>query len=578
MNRQQLIKKYLDFFKSKNHKIIENSSLIPREDPTVLFTTAGMHPLVPFLSGQQHLDGKRLCNVQRCLRTNDIDEVGDAVHHTFFEMLGNWSLGDYWKKQALEYTFEFVTKVLKLPIEKLAATCFKGDESSPKDKESAEIWKKLGIKNIIFLGKEDNWWWPAGKIGPCGPDTELFFWNSDSEIPKKINPKDERWVEIGNNVLMQYFKNEKSLIPANQKNIDFGGGVERMLAVLQGYEDNYLTDVWKPVIKKIEELSGKKYYNSSYNPKMRIIADHIKASVFILAEKITPSNTEKGYVLRRLIRRAVKYANELDLKNFTHKLVKPILEIYPDYNLEKDKNFVETELKKEEEKFLKTLEAGLKKFRKITKNKKNLNGQDAFLLYQSFGFPLEMIIEECKKFNIKFNPQTFHKENSKHQILSRTASAGKFKSGLADSSEQTTKLHTATHLLLASLKKVLKSKNLQQKGSNITKERLRLDFNFPRKLTEEEIKKVEDLVNGQIKKSLDVDKKIMKLNEAKKIKAEGIFDKKYSDKVSVFSIGDFSKEICTGPHVRNTRELGRFKILKEQSSSAGVRRIKAVLE
>jgi alanyl-tRNA synthetase len=564
ITRKQLIKKYIEFFKSKNHKAIPSASLIPENDPTVLFTTAGMHPLVPYLLGGKHPLGKRLVNVQKCIRTVDIEEVGDTTHHTFFEMLGNWSLGDYWKKEAINYSFDFLTKVLEIPKEKISITCFEGDKDAKKDTETAEIWKSLGIKKIKFLGKKDNWWGPAGKTGPCGPDTEMF---SDK-------------VEIWNDVFMEYNKNsDEKYLPAKQKNIDTGMGVERTLAALNNLQDNYLTEVFKPLIEKIEKLSGKEYNTNKEETKaMRIIADHIKASVFILSEKLKPSNTERGYVLRRLIRRAVRYGNILGIKKFTHELVEPTIKIYSeDYpELKENREFILEELKREEEKFDLTLERGLKEFKKL-KVEGKISCKDAFLLYQSFGFPVEMIEEECKKNKIKFSKKEFEEECKLHQELSRTASAGQFKSGLADHSEETTKLHTAAHLLLSALRIILKDKNIIQKGSNITPERLRLDFSFPRKLTDEEIKKVEFLVNKVISKGCLVIKEIMSPQEAKKRGASGIFDNKYGEKVSVYSIEDFSKEICAGPHVKSLKELGKFKIQKEESSSSGVRRIKAEL-
>lgn len=564
MKRRELIKKYIKFFKSKGHKEIPNTSLIPKEDPTVLFTTAGMHPLVPFLLGQKHPLGKRLCSVQRCIRTGDIDEVGDETHHTFFEMLGNWSLGDYWKKESIGYSFEFLAKILKIPKEKIAVTCFKGDKDAPKDIEAEKIWKDLGVKKIKFLGKKENWWGPAGKTGPCGPDTEIF-----------VND-----VEIWNNVFMQYEKDESGkYLPAKQKNIDTGMGVERTIAVLNGLNDNYLADSFKPIMKEIEKASKKKYgKNKDETKAMRIIADHIKASVFIIADGVIPGNKEQGYVLRRLIRRAIRYGNELGMKDFASKIAEPVFKIYGDYKILRDnKKKILEELKKEEEKFNETLEKGINILNKIIKNNKQLSGKDSFLLYQSYGFPIEMIEEECGKKKIKFSMKEFEKEVQKHQELSRTASAGKFRSGLADTSEQTTKYHTATHLLHEALRRIL-GKQVQQKGSNITPERLRFDFSFDRKLTEEEIKKIEDLVNEQIKKGLEVEMDEMPPEEAKKQGALGFFGEKYGSKVSVYTIGNFSKEICTGPHIKNTKDMGKFKIIKEESSSAGVRRIKAVLE
>jgi len=582
MKRKELIKKYVEFFISKGHEEILNSSLVPENDPSVLFTTAGMHPLVPYLLGQKHPLGNRLCNVQKCIRTGDIEEVGDSYHHTFFEMLGNWSLGDYWKEDAIKFTFEFYTKVLKISKEKLAITCFKGDKDAEKDFSSSQIWISLGIpkERVAFLGKDDNWWGPVGNTGPCGPDTEIFYWNGKSKSSKKFNPKDKNWVEIGNDVFMQYNKNEKgNYNEAKQRNVDFGGGVERGLAILNNVEDDYKTEIFLPIIKEIEKLSKKKYEGGKEITRaMRIIADHIKASVFIISEGIIPSNTEQGYVLRRLIRRSVKYARELNLKESISKIAIPVFSVYDDYSeLQKNKTKILNEIEKEEEKFKQTLERGINQFKKFSNNKK-ISGEESFLLYQSYGFPIEMIEEECKTHNIKFSEQDFEKELKKHQELSRTAAAGRFKSGLADNSEATTKLHTTAHLLLASLRQVLKDKNINQRGSNITPERLRLDFSFSRKLTDEEIKKIENLVNEKIKQSILVIREEMSLDNARKAGALGIFESKYEEKVFVYSINDFSREICAGPHVNNTKELGHFKIQKVESSSSGVRRIKAVLE
>ena len=558
MNRKELIKKYLEFFKSKNHKEIPNSSLIPKEDPTVLFTTAGMHPLVPYLLGQKHPLGKRLCGIQRCVRTGDIDEVGDETHHTFFEMLGNWSLGDYGKKEAIEYSFEFLTKISGIPGGKIAVTIFAGDKNAPKDNESNEIWKNLGINKIKFLGKEDNWWGPAGETGPCGPDTEMFV----------------NGVEIWNNVFMEYEKNKNgNYSEAKQKNVDTGMGVERTLAVLNGFDDNYLTEVWKPIIQEIEKLSGKKYKGNE--KAMRIIADHIKASVFIIADGIIPGNKEQGYVLRRLIRRAVYYGKEIGISNIS-RIAKSIFKIYNDYEeLKKNEKHLLGELDKEEQKFSQTLEKGLNEFNKLTKDEKKISGANAFLLRQSFGYPKELIKEKLEEIGIKFPEKEFEKEFEKHITISGS-SAFKFKSGLADTSEKTTKLHTATHLLNEALRVIL-SKDVKQRGSNITSERLRFDFSFDRKLTLEEIKKIEDLVNKKIQENLKVAREEMPLKKAFGSGAQGEFGAKYPEKVSVYTIGNFSKEICTGPHVKNTKELGKFKIIKEESSSAGVRRIKATL-
>jgi alanyl-tRNA synthetase len=582
MNRKQLIEKYIEFFKSKDHAEIKNSSLIPENDPTVLFTTAGMHPLVPFLSGESHPQGKRLTDVQRCIRTGDIEEVGDTVHHTLFEMLGNWSLGDYFKKETIQFSFEFLTKTLEIPVERLAVTVFKGDKDAPKDEESAQIWQELGIpkERIAFLGKKDNWWGPAGKTGPCGPDTEIFYWKpNDTLTPEKFDTNDDNWVEIWNDVLMQYNKDKDgNYNEATQKNIDTGMGVERTVAVLNNLEDNYLADMWLPLIKQIEKLSDKSYKGNER--EMRIIVDHIKAAVFIIADGAVPSNTDQGYILRRLIRRAIRYAKTLGIPqdaDVTTPLVKEMLEIYDDYDiLQKNKQKIIDELNKEEDKFEKTLEKGLRIFNKHSVQ--NIDGKTSFLLFQSYGFPIEMTIELAKEKGIEVDKEGFKKEFEQHQKLSQTASAGKFKSGLADNSEQTTKLHTACHLLNQALREILNDKEIFQRGSNITPERLRFDFNFDRKLTDEEKKAIEDLVNKKIQENIPIELEELTLGDAKAKGAQGIFDSKYGDKVKVYSIGEFSKEICAGPHIKNTSELGTFKIKKEQSCGSGIRRIKAILE
>jgi len=589
--RQDLIKAYIDFFKKKDHKEIPSSSLIPENDPTVLFTTAGMHPLVPYLLGQKHPLGKRLVDVQKCIRTGDIDEVGNATHHTFFEMLGNWSLGDYFKKGAIEYSFEFLTKILKIPIENLAVSIFEGDKDAPKDEESAKVWHSLGIpkERIAYLPKSENWWGPAGSSGPCGPDTEMFFWKTKNiPAPKKFNPDDKKWVEIWNDVLMEYIKTkEGKFLKAPQQNVDTGMGVERTLAVLNELEDNYETSIFKPIIKQIEAISEKFYADNK--KEMRIIADHLRSAVFILGDErgIKPSNTEQGYVLRRLIRRAIRYGKLLGItENFTVAVAKSVVPIYPDYpELKRNQKIIFAELEAEETRFNQTLEAGLKKFSQLSNNKSSLSGKDAFLLFQSYGFPIEMTQELAKEKNITINLEEFKKEFESHQNLSRTASAGTFKSGLADNSEKTTRLHTATHLLNEALRIVLKDENIKQKGSNITPERLRFDFNFPRKLTDEEIKKIEQFVNKKISESLAVVKEELPLQKAIKVGAQSEFGAKYPEIVSTYTVidpkeksGFFSKEICTGPHVKNTSEIGKFKIIKEEAVASGIRRIKAIVE
>src|SRR3989338_5373601 len=590
--RQELIKAYVEFFKSKKHHHIPSSSLIPENDPTVLFTTAGMHPLVPYLLGQKYPLGNRLVDVQKCIRTQDIDEVGDSIHHTFFEMLGNWSLGDYFKEDAIKFTFEFHTKILGIPLERYAVSVFEGNSDSPKDEESANVWMSLGIpkEKIAFLPKKDNWLGPVGLTGPCGPDTEMFYWSDSSKAPKKFDPSNKGWVEIGNNVFMQYIKDEKEDYHlAKQKNVDFGGGVERKLAILNGLEDNYLSSIFQPIIKEIENLSKKKYNQDEQTTKaMRIIADHIRAAVFILGDirAIKPSNVGQGYVLRRLIRRAIRYGRILGISNFTPNVAKSILPVYPDYQeLHQNHKFITAQLEEEENKFNATLEKGLKKFNEVAQDLKSIiPGKEAFLLFQSYGFPIEMTQELAEEKSLQVDLEEYNKEFEKHQDLSRTASAGVFKSGLADDSQAVRKLHTATHLLNEALRQTL-DKDIKQKGSNITSERLRFDFNFPRKLTEEEIKKIESWVNEKIKASLPVKREEIPLEEALSSGAQSEFGAKYPELVSIYTIEDktnqngwCSKEICTGPHVANTNELGHFKILKEESSAAGIRRIKAVVE
>jgi alanyl-tRNA synthetase len=588
ISRQQLIEEYIRFFQKQGHKHIPSSSLIPENDPTVLFTTAGMHPLVPYLLGQKNPLGKRLVNVQKCIRTQDIDEVGDNVHHTFFEMLGNWSLGDYFKEEAIKFSFDFLIDILNLPKEKLGFTCFKGDKDAPKDEKSAEIWSSLGIKKerIVFLPKKDNWWGPAGETGPCGPDTEMFYWSSDKPVPKIYDPKDSRWVEIWNNVFMQYIKDEKGKYNlAQQKNVDTGMGVERTLTILNGLEDNYKSSIFQPIINEIEKLSKKSYDLEENRKPMRIIADHIRAATFILGDEraIKPSNLGQGYVLRRLIRRAIRYGKILGIQeDFTSKVAKSILPIYPDYQeLHRNHKFIIEELDNEEKKFKETLEKGLKKFNEISKDLKTIiPGKEAFLLFQSYGFPIEMTQELAEEKEMKVDLEEYNEEFKRHQDLSRTLSSGMFKSGLADDSQATKRLHTATHLLNEALRIIL-SNEIKQRGSNINPERLRFDFNFPRKLTQEELKKIEDFINEKIQASLEVKREEIPLKDALENGAQAEFQAKYPELVSVYTIKDnsnkgwFSKEICTGPHVSNTKEIGKFKIIKEESVASGIRRIKA---
>ena len=582
MKSSELRQKYLEFFKSKGHKVIPSASLVPENDPTVLFTTAGMHPLVPFLLGEKHPEGKRLTDAQKCIRTGDIDDVGDDTHNTFFEMLGNWSLGDYWKDEAINWSFEFLTKELNIPLDRLAVSCFAGDENAPKDEESAKIWESLGVKKerIAFLPKEDNWWGPAGETGPCGPDTEMFYWKLNNEpAPKVFDASNKNWVEIWNDVFMQYVKDGKgNYLPANQKNVDTGMGMERTLSVLNGKENSYETDLFLPIIKKIEEISGKKFEENK--KAFRIIADHIKASIFLLASGVEPSNLGRGYILRRLMRRAIRYGKQLGIHgNFLAKVYPEVLEVYNGFYSEIDSKseFIVRQLEAEEEKFEKTLENGLREFEKLNK----VSGKDAFDLYQTYGFPIEVTEELAKEKGITVDLEEFKNELEKHQELSRTASAGMFKGGLADHSEIATKYHTANHLLLAGLRKIL-GDHIFQKGSNITAERLRFDFSHTEKMSSAQIRDVENFVNDIIKKDLPVSCEEMSLEKAKEINAMGVFESKYGERVKVYTIGTgenvVSREICGGPHVEKTGVLGQFKIQKEESSSSGVRRIKAILE
>jgi len=574
---KELREKYLKYFEEKGHKIIPGASLIPENDPTVLFTTAGMHPLVPFLLGEKHPEGGKLVNVQKCIRTGDIEEVGDNWHLTFFEMLGNWSLGRYWKEEAIKWSFDFLVNYLNIPLKRLSATVFCGDENASKDEESAKIWKEVGINKIYYLPKEDNWWGPAGETGPCGPCTEMFYDTGKQECGADCGPGCGcgKYVEIWNDVFMEYNKTkEGKYLQIKKKNVDTGMGLERTIAVLAGFDNIFKTELFVPIIKEIERISTKNYKLKTKN--YRIIADHIKASVFILAEDIEPSNTEQGYVLRRLIRRSVRYGKQLGIEgNFCSKIAETVIKMYEDSYPEvaKKQEYILDKLTEEEKKFKQTLERGLKEFEKL----ESISGEKAFDLYQTYGFPLEFTEELAKEKGILINKEEFKESLKKHQELSRTGAEQKFKGGLADHSEQTTKYHTATHLLLAALKKVLGS-HVSQRGSNITSERLRFDFSHSEKLTEEQKQKVEDLVNQKIQEDLEVRQEEMSLKEAKEQGATGVFGEKYGDKVKVYTVNDFSKEICGGPHVKKTSELGHFKIKKESSSSAGVRRIKAVLE
>ena len=572
---------FINFFISKGHKQIPSAPVVPENDPSVLFNTAGMQPLIPYLMGEPHPYGTRLCDYQKCIRTNDLDSIGDTTHHTFFEMLGNWSLGDYFKDESIAWSFEFLTEYLNIPVERLAVTVFAGNELIPFDEVSYNKWLSLGIKKErIARTVEDNFW-IAGASGPCGPDTEIFYFRSNDEIPENFDPEDERWVEIWNNVFMQYFKDEDgNVTELPKKNVDTGMGVERVTAILEGVNDNYKSSIWNDVIDLISNISNLPYEGNEES--MRIIADHIRTAVFISADPagIKPSNTDQGYILRRLIRRAIRHAKKLNIdinSNWEEQIAKLLISKYKKYYSELDSNeaVVLEVLKNEKEKFNRTLEKGLREFAKVSN--KDIDGDVAFHLYDTYGFPIELTEELAHDAGINVDVKGFQEKFKAHQELSRTASAGKFKGGLAGNSEIETKYHTATHLLNAALKVVV-GPDVHQKGSNITDERMRFDFSCDHKLSDEEKQKAEDLVNLWINEGLDVTVEEMAKEDAIKSGAECMFIEKYPDIVTVYSIGDVSKELCGGPHVKNTSELGHFKIKKEEASSAGVRRIKAILE
>jgi len=578
---------YLEFFQKNGHKVIANASLIPENDSTALFISAGMHPLVPYLLGQPHPSGKKLVNVQKCLRTSDIDEVGNNFHLSFFEMLGNWSLGDYFKQESIRWSYEFLTSKewLNIDEKKLFVTVFAGDEKVPRDTDSARIWEELGFpkEKIFYLPREDNWWGPVGSTGPCGPDTEIFYDTGKEPCGSECKPGCScgKFNEIWNNVFMEYNRTpdgEYELL--EQKNVDTGMGVERTVAVLQGKDNVYETEIFVPIVNRIKELAGIEEISADQIRSVRIICDHSRAATFLLAEGIVPLNVEQGYVLRRVIRGAIRHGKLMGVEEeFLSVLSQIIIETYSgDYpHLKSNEDFIVTELRKEYKKFNNTLARGLNRFNRIARNKKKIDGKDAFLLYQSFGFPIEITKDLGQENGIFVDVDGFHEEFQMHQKVSRASADKKFGSGLADTAKETVKLHTATHLLNEALRRVL-GKEITQKGSNITHERLRFDFNFDRKLTDQEIKDVEEIVNGKIKEALPVKRIETTLDEAIKIGSQAVFEQKYGEKVSVYSIGDFSMELCSGPHVKNTGELGRFKIIKEEGISAGVRRIRAVLE
>ncbi len=576
---------YIDFFKSKGHVQIPSAPVVPENDPSVLFNTAGMQPLIPYLMSKTHPCGTRLVDYQKCIRTNDLDAIGDTYHHTFFEMLGNWSLGDYFKKEAITWSFEFLTEVLKIPKERLAVTIFAGNDIIPKDEEAYEIWKSLGIPDSRICPTSDDNFWIAGESGPCGPDSEMFYFRSNDEIPEIFDPEDSRWVEIWNDVFMQYYKHEDGRVEElTKKNIDTGMGLERVVAVLEGVNDNYKSSVWSDIISLIEKISNKKYEENEES--MRIIADHIRTAVFISADPsgIKPSNTDQGYILRRLIRRAIRHAKKLGIdvnSTWEEEIAKAIMDKYKKYykEIETNRDIVLEVLRSEKIKFNRTLEKGLKEFEKMINNlEENILNKDlAFKLYDTYGFPIELTVELAHEKNIEVDTNGFKEKFKAHQELSRAGATQKFKGGLAGNSEIETKYHTATHLLNAALKLVIGS-DVHQKGSNITDERMRFDFSCDHKLTDEEKNKAEALVNKWISEGLDVKVEEMSKEAAIKSGAECMFVEKYPNIVTVYSIGDVSRELCGGPHVKNTSEIGTFKIIKEEASSAGVRRIKAIIK
>ena len=584
MKAIEIRNKYLNFFKNHGHKVIPSAPLIPENDPSVLFTTAGMQPLVPYLLGEKHPEGTRLTDYQKCLRTNDIDEVGDNRHLTYFEMLGNWSLGDYFKEESVAMSFEFLTKELGIPVEKLSVTCFAGDEDAPRDTVTAECWKKAGIPEdrIYYYGKDDNWW-IAGEEGPCGPDTEMFYDTGKPACGPDCQPSCDcgKYVEIWNNVFMEYYKSKDgTYTKLKQHNVDTGLGLERMTMLLQGKETPFDTELFAPVMKKLKELAK----NDSIESR-RIVAEHLRASMMVIADGGRPSNIDRGYVLRKLIRRMSRHLNKLqidlnELGNLIDLDIDILKDMYPE--LEKNRDTIKQVIIEEKDKFIKTLAHGEKEFEKyISKakeeNKTIIDGQTIFKLYETYGFPPEITADLAAEQGFTIDNSEFDKLFKEHQEKSRLGSEQKFKGGLAEQNEKTTAYHTATHLLHKALQIVL-GEHAKQKGSNITTERLRFDFSHPEKMTKEQLKQVEDIVNEQIKRDLPVTCEEMTLEEAKKSGAMGLFESKYGEKVKVYTIGDFSKEICGGPHVTHTGELGHFKIKKEESSSSGVRRIKAILE
>ena len=589
MTANELRKKYIEFFKSNGHAEIKSASLIPDNDPTCLFTTAGMHPLVPYLQGAKHPAGRRLTDCQKCIRTGDIDEVGDAVHLTFFEMLGNWSLGDYFKEEAINFSFTFLTKELGIPVSQLAVTVFAGDEDCPFDQEAWTIWNNLGIpaERIAKLGKKDNWWGPAGTTGPCGPDTEMFYWTGPQPAPETFDPSNKLWVEIWNDVFMQYNKTaDGTFEPLSQRNVDTGMGLERVTAVLQGKPSCYETEVFAPLFAELDAVRGVPGVPANERSSSeRIIVDHLRAATFIIGDGITPGRVDQPYVLRRLIRRAIREGRKLGITDvFAGRIAKVIVEQFGEFypELAANAEVIYSELEREEKQFASTLENGTKEFQKLIDRvpphiaKKVVSGKNAFNLYETYGFPLELTVEMAKEQGFEVDVDGFNAAYAKHQEMSRAGAEQKFKGGLADNSVETAKLHSATHLLQAALRKVL-GDHVEQRGSNITAERLRFDFSHPDKVTPEQLKAAEDLVNAAIERKLPIVCEEMTVEAARDAGAMGLFGNKYGEVVKVYTMGDVSKEICGGPHAENTGDLVHFKILKEESSSRGVRRIKAVI-
>ena len=582
MKAIEIRNKYLEFFKSKGHSVISGAKLVPENDPTVLFTTAGMHPLVPYLSGQKHPEGTRLVDFQKCLRTNDIDEVGDNRHLTFFEMLGNWSLGDYFKEDSIKYSYEFLTKILNIPSEKIFISCFEGDEDAPRDEEAASIWKECGIpeERIYFFGKDDNWW-IAGNTGPCGPDTEIFYDTGVEKCSDECNPSCDcgKYIEIWNNVFMQYYKQEDgTYVPLSQKNVDTGMGLERITYLMQGKDNVFETELFAPVIEKVKSMSTK-----PEDSALKIIAEHMRASSMLIADGVIPSNVDQGYVLRKLIRRLVRAMRKIEINpdnilEICEALIENSKDMYPE--LEENRANIISEIVKEKDKFMNTLVHGEKEFIKIiaklkAENKNLIDGANVFRLYDTYGFPPEVTKDLAKENGFEVDVESFDKHFEEHQEKSKKDVTGVFKGGLADDSETTTKYHTATHLILESMQKIL-GEHVMQKGSNITSERIRFDFSNPEKVQRDVLDKIEDMVNEQIDKGLEVICEEMTIEEAREAGARGVFGDKYGERVKVYSIGDFSKEICGGPHATNTSELKHIKIKKEEAVSSGVRRIKAI--